>query len=221
LQLSGGSGQVTALDRSTIAVLGHGKATATPDVLKLYFGVSVRRPNVGDALQVANAKTRRVVAALRSRGVEARDIQTNDLSIGQSYARGKPNGYTVTNTVRATIRHIDRAGDAISAAAQAAGNDARLQGVNFDVENRGGLQSKARRVAVANAFEKAREYARAAGRRVGKVLAVSEFTSGGGPAFPIPAGAPAVGGGGELGPVPIEQGQQDITVDVAVLFELV
>ncbi|MBI4729808.1 MAG: SIMPL domain-containing protein [Acidobacteria bacterium] len=106
-----------AAARGTITVIGEGRASATPDMMSATIGVSVRRATVQEALAAAETSARRVVGALKSRGVRSRDIQTEWVSLHSSTDRqGRPNGYGVQNHVRATIRDLRKAGRILGAA---------------------------------------------------------------------------------------------------------
>src|SRR5689334_10281457 len=79
-----------------VIVSGLGKVSGTPDVLRVQLGVEVRRADVSAALADANEIQNRVRSAARRDGVDAKDMQTADLSVYPSYNnKGVPNGYTV------------------------------------------------------------------------------------------------------------------------------
>jgi len=66
------------------------------------------------------------------------------------------------------------------------------------------------------AAARAKEWAGLAGRHLGKVLSVSEVIGGGTGYSPCGAGGQCGGGGG----APVQAGQMNVTVDVAVVYEL-
>jgi uncharacterized protein YggE len=70
---------------------------------------------------------------------------------------------------------------------------------------------------MAAAAARAKEWANLAGRHLGKVLSVSEVVGGGSSYSPCGAGGQCGGGGGGA---PIQAGQMNVTVDVAVVYEL-
>ena len=205
---------------SGIVVDGLGKVTGTPDVLRATLGVSLRRDNVGSALQDANALQGKVRAALKQDGVAADDLQTSDVSINPSYdSRGRRDGYTVSETLTVKLRKLQRAGQAITDAVNAGGNAAVLNGVSFALEDNAALLQKARDAAYAEAKAKAERYAELAHRGLGKVLLVAESTS---PAVqPLAFGAAA--GAADVAassPVPIDAGTSQVSVSVTVRWAL-
>jgi len=66
------------------------------------------------------------------------------------------------------------------------------------------------------AAARAKEWAALAGRHLGKVLSVSEVVSNGATSSPCGGYGGCGGGGG----APIQAGQANVTVDVAVVYEL-
>src|SRR5438477_12232277 len=59
-----------------ITVSGQGKAYAKPDVAMVTFGVTTEAPKSQDAVNQNNAKMNAVIDAIKSLGVQDKDIQT-------------------------------------------------------------------------------------------------------------------------------------------------
>ena len=157
-----------ASDPATDGVIvgGLGKVSGTPDVLRVQLGVEVRRADVSDALADANEIQNRVRAAARRNGVDAKDMQTADVSLYPSYnSKGVPNGYTVTQSLTLKLRNLGKAGKTIGDAVTAGGNAARLQGVSFALEDNTALLQQPR-VVVRRARRSLAEPGRA-GQRAG------------------------------------------------------
>lgn len=200
-------------ERNTVTVIGRGRMAATPDVLRIIIGVSVHRSNVREAWEAANRTARKVIDALGANGVPPKDIQTQGLSVGPRYdAGGHRDGYDASNTVGVRIREMERAGPTMAAAVEAGGDDAVLSGVWFDVEESPALLRTVREAAMGAARGKAEEYARLAGRRLGRVIVISELID-----APQPWARLAMPA---LLPPPIELGQVDVDVRVLVVFAL-
>ncbi|MCU1595569.1 MAG: hypothetical protein JWO12_2961 [Frankiales bacterium] len=225
--LSGGRGAspARAVDEpaadSGVVVDGTGKVTGTPDVLRATLGVSLRRDNVGTALQDANSLQEKVRKALKGDGVAAEDLQTSDVSISPSYDnRGKRNGYSVSETLTVKLRNLKKAGQAITDAVSAGGDAAVLNGVSFALEDNAALLQKARDAAYAEAKAKAERYAELSGRGLGKVLLVAETTSP--PVQPVSDGfaSGAAAFDKAASPVPIDAGTSQVSVSVTVRWAL-
>jgi uncharacterized protein YggE len=153
-------------------------------------------------------------ALLRS-GVVKTDLRTSNVDINPK--RNDHNditGYTVSQGLTAKLHNLPQAGALMSAAISAGGDVARLTDVSFSIEDEAALLAEARRKAFADAHGKADLYARAAGRSLGRVVKIVEEPSSYGHSFAMNDTAGAGGSGGAA--VPIEPGQQQLTVSVTV-----
>lgn len=208
-----------------ITVTGVGRVKGRPDTLVLTMGVSVKRPTVAEALDQASASADRVLAALRDGGVVDEDLQTRDYSINQEFvypegAPPVPDGFRVTSTVEARLRDLDAAGEVIDAAVRAGGDDTRLQGIAFDLEEDTALLAEARTEAFEDALARAERLAELSGSRLGPPEFVSE---GDGSSVPTPwAGEEAAFAAMDdsARTMAIESGQVEGTVQVVVRFPL-
>ena len=208
-----GAGSVAG-PRDTVTVVGEGTQNATPDNALIGLGVSVKRGSAGDAMNAANGEMTALLGAIKAQGVQEVDIQTSGLGINQ-----ESNGYTVTgyrayNQLDVKIHHLANVGTIITAAQRAVGDDIQLNGISLQLSDNTSQLKGARQAAMNAAAARAKEWASLAGRHLGKVLSVSEIVSNGSPATPCYGGC---GGGGGA---PIQAGQMNVTVDVAVVYEL-
>jgi uncharacterized protein YggE len=213
---SSGSGR-----QEGITVQGQGQSEGTPDVMRLSLSVDVTRPTIQDALDASNSAVAKVMSALRNNGVAQRDIQTTGLSIDPVYAYPKNaaprlRGYHVENSVQVKLRNLKNAGKTIAASATAAGNAVRIDGISFDLQDNVALLKSARDAAMTDAKTKAEQYAAASGRRLGKVVVITEQQQ---PSYPVFAAAPSLLGSTGASSVPIAAGVQQVTVVVTVVYE--
>jgi uncharacterized protein len=204
-----------AAQAARITVTGTGNVTGTPDQLVLAMGVQVTGPSVGSALGDANAAVRRVTAALKADGVAAADIQTSGLSIYPNYPNNSqvPNGYSVSESLTATLKSLTAAGAQIDAAVHAGGNATTVSGISLNLTDTSALLAQARARAVADATAKAAQYAKALGQPLGPVVSITDQA----PAQPIPVYA-AESSAAAKGSVPISPGTQQLSVSVTVVF---
>jgi len=207
----------------TIRVQGEGVVTVTPNQASIEVGVVTQAETAGGALRDNSAAVGKLLAVLKDRyKIPAKDLQTLDLSIRPRYAEveaAEPEpsrivGYVATNQVLVKVRKLSDLGSMLDAAVSAGGN--RISDIQFEVEDARGLLDEARRKAIADARTRATLYAEAAGVRVGKVVSIAEISE-----YPTTGG---IFGGGELAmasvDVPIEAGEQRLTAQVQVVFEL-
>jgi uncharacterized protein len=204
-----------------ISVGGEGKVSGAPDIAVLTLGVSALAPSVKDARDQAATAMNGIVDSIKGNGVDAKDIQTTQLSIQPEY-NWRDNiqeltGYRVTNIVTAKLRNIDNTSKVIDDAAAAGGDLTQIQGISFTIDNPAKLRDEARQKAVADAKDKAQRLADLSGVGLGKVMSISEtFTA---PPVTLARGAlvaPATG----PGPTTIETGEMDVIVTVQVVYAI-
>jgi uncharacterized protein YggE len=198
-----------------ITVTGTGTVNGTPNQLVLSMGVQVNSSSVSSALAQANAATNRVMATLKSRGVQAADIQTSGLSIQPNY-RGSgqvPIGYGVSEQLTATLTDMPKAGSQIQAAVTAGGNAVTVDGVSLNLTDTSGLLARARAMAVHDAQAKANQFASALGEHVTGVISVSDQTS----TVPYPV---AFAGTAKSAAVPVSPGTQQVSVQITIIYSV-
>lgn len=161
-----------------IVVTGEGAADAAPDLAVVRVGIEARRPTMAEAREANASAQARLLEAVRGLGVESADIQTEQLSLQAEYdytdAGRQLRGYLATNTVRVRLHDVSRAGAVVDAAVAAGGDDARVDGVSFEIEDPTALRVEARRRAVADARVKAEQLAAELGATVGEPIFIEE-----------------------------------------------
>jgi uncharacterized protein len=208
---------VSTANPSTVTVNGTGTASGTPDELSLTLQVDAQAASVNAALDTANQDMSRVRDALLANHVAAADMQTSGLSVQPQYnQQGKISGYSASESLTAELRDLAQAGKTIAAAVDAGGNDTRVYGLSFDLNDQSAkLMAKARASAIYDARTRATQYAAAAGRHLGRVLSITETGS----STPY---AQAPGAMFAAGPaaVPLSPGTLQDTASVTVVYQL-
>ena len=206
----------------SIVVIGQGEAAGPPDRATINAGVQTLAPTVVESSEETQVIIERIMQALREEGIGDTDIQTADYSIWpeqQVDPRGTGEititGYRVNNTVRVTVKDIERLGKVLAAVTNAGAN--AIHGIGFSVEDTAALEERARAAAMADARTRAEALAELAGVKLGNVLRISMSPGG---SYPIPM----MGGRLEMAQsasVPgISSGQLSIAVQVQVTYEI-
>lgn len=206
----------------SITVVGQGEAAGPPDRATINAGVQSLAPTVLESSRENQAIIERIMQALRKEGIDDTDIQTADYSIWpeqQADPRGTGEvtitGYRVNNTVRVTVKDIDRLGKVLAAVTNAGAN--AIHGIGFSVEDTAALEESARAAAMADARSRAGALAELAGVKLGDVQSISMSPGGG---YPMPM----MGGRMDMAQsasVPgISTGQLSIFVQVQVTYAI-
>ena len=206
-----------AADPHTITMTGHADIKAVPDIATVNAGVTTNGPTAAAALAANSTRMNQVFAALKTLGVPDRNIQTSGFSISPQYTNGDNSnprhltGYQVSNDVSVRLEDVARVGAALDTLVSAGAN--QMNGIGFDIANPAPLREKARIQAVADARARAQTYAQAAGVSLGSIVSISE---GGGETAPRPMFRMMA----MAAPTPIAPGEQSVTADVTVVWEI-
>jgi uncharacterized protein YggE len=200
----------------TVTGSGTGHVHGRPDTLTLDIGVESHARSATEALSRNNDAVNKVIGVLKDAGVNDKDIQTSQLSIEPNFddKSHQLNEYSVSNSVTAKLHDLDNAGKVIDAAANAAGDEIRVNGVSFSIDDTSKLVEAARADAVKRAMAQAGQLASAAGVALGDIQSIQESGA------PVRAYAAEGDQTTKASSVPIQPGTQDLTVDVAVIFAI-
>ncbi len=216
------AGISTENGRPSIAARGIGQVKGTPDTLRVVLGVETRSGSAQEALSANSDKATALIDTLKSKGVEAKDIQTSQLSIHPTYDdKGQRiTGYQVNNSVTATLHDIGGAGALIDAAAAAAGDAVRVQSIGFSIDDDSALKAEARTQAVHQAQLQAEQMAKAAGVKLGGIRLISEVPASGPMPYYEQLNGVAKDSARASSPAPIEPGQQELSLTVDVVWDI-
>ena len=197
-----------------ISVSGQASVDAPPDYAQITIGASTTAPVAKDAMAENSKAVADIIALAKSEGVDAKDIRTSSLSIYPLMNANAVTGYRADNTVQIKLRDLDKIGNILDKAVGKGAN--AISGVSFLLNDPDALLDKARPLAFADARRKAEIYAAAAGVKVGRLLDLTE--SGGGGPLPHPFAPMAATARAQA--VPIEAGENKVTVSVNATFEI-
>lgn len=167
-----------------IQISGEGEVHAAPDMAILDLTVLREADTARAALSANNAAMKEVLQAMKDAGIAERDLQTSGVGIrpryrhpskDNSFREPKIVGYTVTNSLTVRVRDLKSVGDVLDKSVTLGVNQGgNLRFVNDDT---GVVMKEARKRAVADALDKAKTLAEAAGIRLGHIIEMSEQSS--------------------------------------------
>ncbi|HEX3723621.1 MAG TPA: SIMPL domain-containing protein [Nitrolancea sp.] len=199
----------------SITVDGTGTVMATPDTADVTLGVQIQNAELATAQSQATTNMSAVIAALKQNGISDQNIKTVSYSIYPNQDPQKGTGditsYTVTNLVDVKMTQLDKVGTVIDAAVSAGANN--VGGIQFSVSNIDAVMQQARQQAMADAHSKAAQLAQLGGVTLGMPISITEGTV----STPQPFAASAVAADSS-GSVPIQTGQNEVTVNVTVSY---
>ena len=210
------------LNGTRLDISATGEVTRVPDLAIISAGVQTLQPTASGAIEENATRMERVRAALKRAGIEDRDIQTSSISLNPEYryVENQPprlTGYRATNTVNVKFRDLKRTGAILDALVAEGSN--QINGPNLTIDKPEAAYDEARVKAIAAGRARAELYARALGKRVVRLLSVSE--SGGYVPPPMPmVGYARDAAAQAVSKTEIDPGTQQLQVSLAMSFEL-
>lgn len=215
----------------TISVSAQGTVDTVPNVGKITATIESKNPNIDSARQENDKKVSVIIAKLKELGIEEKDIKTQNLNAGQGYGAlpagrqvqtmmypipPRPNTNNFSTTLEITIRNFKITDQILTILTQ--NGLTNLYGPQLTVsdDKLEEVKSQAREKAVTNAQKKASELAQASGRKIGKVVKITEQGDYG---YPVPMMAAS---GADLAQKAntIQPGQNQVSINLLVDFSL-
>jgi len=213
---------VPVISGTRLDISATGEVTRVPDLAIISAGVQTLQPTATGAIEENATRMERVRAALKRAGIEDKDIQTSSISLNPEYryVENQPprlTGYRATNTVNVKFRDLKRTGAILDALVAEGAN--QINGPNLTIDKPETAYDEARLKAIAAGRARAELYARALGKRVVRLLIVSE---GGGMHVPppMPYMRDMAVAASAQSKTEIDPGTQELQVTLAMSFEL-
>lgn len=213
---------VTTTNADVFYVTGTGSVNTAPDIAEVNVGVQTTGNTSQQAQEELNGVINRVSEAVKTAGVDNKDIQTANYNINPTYdfkgGGDQITGYSANTSLTITVRDLNKANSVIDAATGAGANV--LGGVQFKVDDDSKAENEAREKAVADAKKKAEDAARIAGFKLGRIINYSEDFGEGRPIPYRDTANAALGREKVTPPTQIEPGQSEVRVNVTLSYEV-
>jgi hypothetical protein len=204
----------------TATVTGTADTQEKSQIASYTAGATAVKDDKQEAINEVNGKVEALVASVKKFGIPDKDIKTSNLSIYQDqesyYEEGRqktrPSQWRVSNSINITLRDVDKASELTELLA--AGGATNVYGPNFSLDDTSQAEQDLLELAIENAKQKAEIIATASGRKLGKVINITEGYQS---ANAYSAYRDLGGGGGGGG---IEPGTGTVSKTVTVTFEL-
>lgn len=197
-----------------ITVTGEAKSREKNQIASFNAGVSVSKKEKNEAVSEANEKINKLIADLKEFGISEGDIKTEGISIYESekYETREKLWYA-NNNIEIILRDLDKANDLTNLLAKSGATN--VYGPNLRMDDTGEAEKALYDSAMKDAKEKAELIAKSSGRKLGKVLSVTE---GVGASYDMPwlsSAREGMGGGSDVQP-----GMTTVSKSLTVVFEL-
>lgn len=202
-----------------LTVTGTGEVARAPDMAVIRVGVVAQDKSASTALSRSSEAMVRMQQRLAEQGIEARDIQTTQLSLTPVYENAsgtrtrKIIAFEAMNAVLVRVRDLPSTGAVLGTLVEDGAN--RIDGISFTLQDSQESMDEARRRAVADARRKAEVLADAAGVELGALRDLRE--AGGGAPRPMMMERMAMDAAAS---VPIAEGEISLSATVTMVYEL-
>lgn len=165
---------------NTISVSGDGKVSAKPDMVELHIGFQETASTSKAALEKVNEKVEKAMSILKNNNIPDTDITTNNLNVYTEYDYSgsvrRIIGQRASQSLEVKIKKIDAKAtkatkiiDELSAV-----DNLQINGIQFDIEDKTELFTKARELAFKKAEQKAEELAKLSKVKLVKPISISD-----------------------------------------------
>lgn len=147
---------------------------ANPDLAILRLGYSATAWTAQQARKRAQGTIQNVIAAIQRQGVEQGDVQTASFHLSQSYDyQRKLRQWAAQTMLEVRVHDVNKSGEVLDAAMGAGAN--QVAGVEYTIESLEKLRARAREEACRVAKDKADQFAKALGAKLGRPVAIREY----------------------------------------------
>jgi uncharacterized protein len=172
--------QAAALKDSVPAITTTGEAHAevAPDIAVISLGIVTERPEAADAARENASAAQELISDIKAQGTEAKDIKTASVTLGPVYdeirdangivSKRSLRGYSANNSFIVRIKNIAKAGALTGQLMDKGAN--RFDGIFYEYSQQEEKYDALRREAARDALRKANIYAKALGKKLGRIL---------------------------------------------------
>jgi hypothetical protein len=176
------SAQVPANLPPLVSVTGVGEVKVQPDEIVLNVGLDVRDKNLDVARQQSETRVAELLKYLKKAGIEAKYIQSTNLSVYPQYGeygQSTPEFYMTQRSVTVTIKNVNRFDEILTGIYKTGAN--RVDGIEYRTSELQKHREQARKMAMQAAKQKATALTSELGAKVGRVYNITEVPAEGYP----------------------------------------
>lgn len=171
--------------QNIISVSGKGEVFAIPDIANVSFTITEEKPTAAEAQAATTERMNSILAGLKEQGIEEKDIKTAGYNLSPRYdfstmisgfrmpsGERRLVGYELSHTISLKIRNLDKVGEVISFVGQS--NVSNINGPYFSVEDEEAHRAEARKMAIKEAQQKAKNLSKDLGVKLVRMVNFSE-----------------------------------------------
>ena len=169
--------------QDSVSVSGIGTVLAQPDMVLMSVGFSHTAPTTKEAKTAVERTMQQILQILQAENVEDKFMKTTSLNYDVEYeyrnGRRVTIGQRAQQTIVVTVNDLINTPERFSTVLDKITviDKVEVRNIQFDIEHKTDLFRQSRELAYQKAYDKAQQYAELSGRKIGKVLNISEVVS--------------------------------------------
>lgn len=202
---------------SLVNVTGEGTVKVIPDEVVIRARIEHTGKSASEVKSQNDRVVNDIIKYLKTQNIPSKNFQTEYIRLSKDYNYNtKDTFYSANQAISIRLQDLSKYEKLMSGLLSSGLN--RIDGIQFQSSKKEELESEARKKAVLNAQEKAREYASALGQEIGKAQSINELGNGN---YPQPMYKAMIMEDASSGDQEtIAPGEMEITVKVNVGFLL-
>lgn len=167
---------------SLISVTGKGTVKVVPDKVLIRARIEHTGKSASEVKAQNDKVVNNIIKYLKSQDIPSKNFQTEYITLNKDYNyNSKETFYSANQAISIELEDLEKYEQLMSGLLESGLN--RIDGIQFQSSKKDELESEARKKAVLNAREKAKEFAGALEQEVGKAHMINEIENGN---FPMP-----------------------------------
>ncbi|AKM84050.1 TPA: hypothetical protein DCZ46_01835 [Candidatus Campbellbacteria bacterium] len=217
--------------QSTITFTGKGEVFAIADVATFNFSVVEISSTVAKAQEDSAKKINAIMGYLKEQGIEEKDIKTANYNVYPKYEWRRDTvceggfcsdgknvlvGYEASQTITVKVRDTEKSGTLLTGVGELGASN--ISGLTFSVDDEEASKREARKLAIEDAQNKAKELAKDLDVKLVRIVSFNESGD-----FPVYAYDKEVSmgmGGAEAVPPQIPVGENQIISNVSITYQI-
>ena len=167
---------------SLVSVTGKGTVKVVPDKVLIKARIEHTGKSASEVKAQNDQVVNQIIKYLKSQEIPSKNFQTEYITLNKDYNyQSKDTFYSANQAISIELEDLKKYESLMSGLLESGLN--RIDGIEFQSSKKEELESEARKKAVLNAREKAKEFVGALGQEIGKAHTINEIESGN---FPMP-----------------------------------
>lgn len=164
-------------NQAVISVTGEGIVNVVPDNVVIRARIEHTGKSAAEVKKQNDQVVNQVIQYLKSQGIPSKNFQTQYINLNKDYNyNSKETFYSANQSISIKLEDLSKYEKLMSGLLESGLN--RIDGIQFQSSRQDELETEARKRAILDALQKAKEYAGALGQEVGKAQSINELDGG-------------------------------------------